>query len=699
MLDGLFKPRAIGVIGASNNPFSIGYIVIKNLADHGFKGPIFPINPKGGHIRCYRAYRSILEVPDEVDLVNISVNYKLVPGVIEECGRKGVKFAIVHTAGFKEVGGEGVAREREMVELAHRFGMRVFGPNSQGVQNSDPEVSAYANFTFVPMKPGNVSIVAQGGGMGEVLKLHLHNVGLGHRMYCSYGNECDLTMPEILDYYGKDEGTRVIMMQVESFKDPAAFLEVASRITPHKPILALKGGRTHEGSVAVSSHTGTLVDQVAMTQALFKKAGVVGFSDAAQMIKTAIALSSQNPPRGRRIGIITNTGGPGIQAVDESVERGLTLATWSEAGRRRLKDSLYAEASLGNPVDVVATAGPDHYFAAVDTLLREDGVDMVMVNFITAPFVDLDGIARRIKEAAGASEKPIAAVVMTIEKWAGLIGALRESGIPVYDFPEDAARTLAAMARYTEARERMARASAPDAAPSMAPAVDRACADAIMSRHAGKNACLPQADAFALLRSYGIPVPRYARVDAVDDLEIAVERVGFPCVLKVDSPEVIHKADEGGVALGLRDMGGLAAAFGAMQQRFGGRTASYLLQEQKPPGREIIVGEAACPGLGPLVMFGLGGIFVEVMKDVTFSLAPLTRPEARAMIEETRACSILEGVRGEPGVDLAAVEDLLCRVSRLVADFPAIVELDLNPVLTYPSGTPPVAVDVRVKVN
>jgi len=692
MLDGLFKPRAIGIIGASNNPFSIGYIVIKNLADHGFKGPIFPINPKGGHIRCYRAYRSVLEVPDEIDLVNISVNYKLVPGVIEECGKKGVKFAIVHTAGFKEVGGEGITREREMVELAHKYGMRIFGPNSQGVQNSDPEVSAYANFTFVPMKPGNVSIVAQGGGMGEVLKLHLHNVGLGHRMYCSYGNECDLSMPEILDYYGKDEGTRVIMMQIESFKDPAAFLEVASRITPNKPILALKGGRTHEGSVAVSSHTGTLVDQVAMTQAMFKKAGVVGFGDAAQMIKTAVALSSQNPPKGRRIGIITNTGGPGIQAVDESVDRGLTLATWSEAGKKRLKESLYAEASLGNPVDVVATAGPDHYFAAVDTLLREDGVDMVMVNFITAPFVDLDGIARRIKEAAGASEKPVVCVVMTIEKWAGLIKTLRESGIPVYDFPEDAARTLAAMARYTELRERPS-----DKLPDLK--VDRDCASAIIDRYAGKNAYLPQVDAFALLRSYGIPVARFARVDALDDLELGVERVKFPCVLKVDSPDVIHKADEGGVVLGIRDNDGLMEAFGKMQRHFAGRNVSYLLQEQRPAGREIIVGSAACPGLGPLVMFGLGGVFVEVMKDVSFSLAPLTRAEASAMMKEIKGYRILEGMRGEAGVDLVAVEDLLCRVSGLVADFPQIVEMDLNPIFAYPSGTAPVAVDVRVKVS
>lgn len=693
MLDGLFRPRAIAVVGASNNPFSIGYIVIRNLAAHGFKGPIFPINPKGGSIQSFKTFRSVLDVPDEIDLVNISVSHNLVPGVIEECGRKGIKFAIVHTAGFKEVGGDGIRREQEMVALAHRHGMRIFGPNSQGVQNSDPEISAYANFTFVPMKPGNVSIVAQGGGMGEVLKAHLHNVGLGHRMYCSYGNESDLTMPEILEYYGQDAGTRVIMMQIESFKDPAAFLDVASRITPHKPVLALKGGRTREGAAAVSSHTGALVDQAAMTQALFRRAGVLGFSDTDEMIKTAIAMSSQNPPAGRRLAIITNTGGPGIQAVDESVDRGLVLATWSDAGRARLKESLYAEASLGNPVDVVATAGPDHYFAAVDTLLKEDGVDMVMVNFITAPFVDLDAIAARIKEAASGSSKPVVSVVMTIEKWAGLVRKIRESGIPVYDFPEDAARSLAHMARYDELRRRPAE-QPPDLD------VDRNTAAAIVGRHAGRDAFIPQADAIALLAAYGIGVARTVAVASRGDLDRA--DLAFPAVLKVDSAAVLHKSDQGGVILDIRDAGGLRAAYEQLQARFGGPDGAAVpcvVQEQHAAGREVIIGQTACPGLGALVMFGLGGVLVEVLRDVSFGVAPLSRREACELMREIRGARVLEGVRGAPAIDAEAMQTMICRVARLAADFPAIAEMDLNPVFAYPAGQAPVAVDARIRIR
>jgi acetyltransferase len=679
MLDGLFKPRGVAVVGASANPYSIGHIVIKNLSTYGYKGPIFPINPKGGHIRSFKAFKSVLDVPDVIDLVNISVRYDLVPAVIEECGKKGVKFAIVHTAGFKEVGEEGIKREREMVELAHSYGMRLFGPNSQGIQNA-----------FVPMKPGNISIIAQGGGMGEMLKLHLHNVGLGHRMYCSYGNECDLTMPEILDYYGTDEGTRVIMMQTESFKDPAAFLEVASKITPKIPILAIKAGRTREGSVAVSSHTGTLVDQARMASAMYEKAGVVEFHDTDEMVKAAIAFSTQEPPRGKRIGMITNTGGPGIQAVDEAVDHGLELATWSEEGRAKLADSLYAEASLGNPVDVVATANADHFHAAVETLLAEEGTDMVLVFFVTAPFTDTEAIARRIKEAADTSDKPVVVVVETYSELYGLIDKLRRSDLPVYEFAEDGSRALAAMARYAELRDREV-----EKPPELK--VDRKTAEKIVSGHEGGDAYIPQADAFAILSAYGIPAPKLRALTGPEDLEAAAAEVGFPCVLKVDSADVIHKSDEGGVVLGIGSAEALTATHAEMADRFSGADPTFILQEQIITGREIIIGATESPGLGHLVMFGLGGVFVEVMRDVAFALAPLSRPEVQTLMRSIKGFPILEGVRREPGADLEAVEDLLLRVSRMVADHPSITELDLNPILAWPDGA--CAVDVRLKVR
>jgi acetyltransferase len=689
-LDGLFRPRGVAVVGASANPFSIGHIVVKNLSTYGYKGPIFPINPKGGHIRSFKAFKSLLEVPEDdvIDLVNISIKATLLPKIIEEAGQRGVKFCIVHSAGFKEVGEEGIKREREMVELAHKHNIRLFGPNSQGIHNADPDISVYANFTFVPMKPGNISIIAQGGGMGEMLKLHLHNVGLGHRMYCSYGNECDLTMPEILEYYGQDEGTRCILMQTESFKDPAAFLEVASKITPHKPIYAIKAGRTRAGAVAVSSHTGTLVDQAAMATAMYRKAGVVEFHDTEQMIKAGIAASMQDPPTGNRIGMITNTGGPGIQAVDESCDQGLEIAVWSPEGKKRLEETQYPEASTGNPVDVVATGGPDQYFHAVDTLLKEKDTDMVLVFFVTAPFVDLDAIAARLKEATSTSTKPVVMVVETYSKWYGLIDKLRENGLPVYEFAEDGARALGALTKYAQLRDRKK-----EDPPSLK--VDQGAVETILSGY--KDAYLPQAAAFDVLAAYGIPVPKVAVVTSKDDVAAAGKKVGFPCVLKVDSTDVVHKSDEGGVELSLADEAALTAAFEEMSAKFKG--ASYVVMEQKEPGREVILGATASPGLGSLVMFGLGGIFVEVMKDVMVAVAPLSRPEAREMIEGIKGYKVLAGMRGEESVDMAAVEDLILRVSRLAADFPAIAEMDLNPIFAYPEGTPPSAVDVRIKVS
>jgi len=690
-LDGLFRPRGIAVIGASNNPFSIGNIVIRNLAEHQYKGPIFPINPKAPSIRSFKCFKSVLDVPDPIDLVNISIKHSLVPHVLKECGEKGVKFAIVHTAGFKEVGEEGIKREREMVEQAHSLGMRIFGPNSQGVQNSDPEISAYANFTFVPMAPGNISIIAQGGGMGELLKLHLHNVGLGHRLYCSYGNEADLTMPELLEYYGQDEGTKAIMMQTESFKDPKAFLDVARKITPHKPILAIKAGTTAEGQKAVCSHTGTLVDQATMASVMYEKAGVVEFHDSAEMINTAIALSTQDPPPGNRVGIITNTGGPGIQAVDMSVASGLELAVWSDKAKKRLEETQYAEASLGNPVDVVATAGPDHYYEATDTLLSEENTDMVLIYFVSAPFVDVDAIAARIAEANEKSDKPVVAVICTFAKMYRLIDKLRASGIPTYEFAEDAARSLGGMARYTKLKNRE-QLPAPDSI-----TVDKDAAGAIIGKY--KDAFLSQADAFAVLAAYGVNTPKVVAVHAAGDLAAAGEAVGFPCALKVDSDEVVHKSDEGGVALNLADAEALASAFEGMQDRFAGKNASYIVSEFLPAGREVIIGTTESPGLGNLMMFGLGGIFVEVMKDVCFGLAPLNLSEAREMINGIKGAPILHGMRGEAGVDMAALEEQLIRVSMLAADFPQIMEMDLNPILAYPAGAAPSAVDVRLKVK
>ncbi|MCX6645130.1 MAG: CoA-binding protein, partial [bacterium] len=365
MLDGLFKPKSIAVIGASTNPLSIGYMVMKNLLDHGFKGTVYPINPKSPEILDQKAYPSVMEVPGDVDLVNISIKNTFVPMALEDCGKKGVKFAIIHTAGFKEIGGDGIELEKQILEVAKKYGLRLYGPNSQGIENSDESVSVYANFTFTPMMKGNIAVLAQSGGVGEVLQLQLYNRGVGIRKYASYGNECDVSMNEILKYYGDDPGTRVIMLHIETLRNPIEFLKIAREISRVKPILALKSGKTKEGLKAVSSHTGTLMEKDVTTDVIFKKAGIIRFDTQEEMIETAIALSCQPAPKGKRVAMITNTGGPGILAVDEIIQAGLELSKLDQKTMDGLREKLYPEASVINPVDVLATASPEQYGAAI----------------------------------------------------------------------------------------------------------------------------------------------------------------------------------------------------------------------------------------------------------------------------------------------------------------------------------------------
>lgn len=692
MLDALFKPKSMAVIGASNNPLSIGHIVIQNLIDHNYKGPIYPINPKSKFIKSFKAYPSIADVPDEIDLVNISIKNSLVPPIIEECGKKGVKFAIVHTAGFKEVGGAGVDLEKKIVEIAHKYGMRIYGPNSQGIQNSDPSVSVYANFTFVPMTPSNISIVAQSGGVGETLKLHLYRVGIGIRMYSSFGNEADVGMNEIIDYYGQDEGTKAIMVHIETLKDPAGFLEVASRVTPKKPILVLKTGKTPEGTKAVASHTGAMIEQETIADAIFKRAGVLRFYSQDDMIQAAIAFSHQPVPKGDRVVIVTNTGGPAIIAVDECISAGLKLAELSPKTKETLGKLVFKEAIISNPVDVIATAGPEQYGGTVQALLEDPNIDSLLLVFVTAPFVDCEEIARKLGEIGKAANKPVVCQVITIEKWAEVIRLIRKSGIPVYDYAETAARALSAITEYGKIIRRKA--------PSYKKyEVDKGKAETIMGRHRGQKKFLPQNDIFEILRCYGIPTVKTVRIDKKGELEAAARKVGYPLALKVDSESIVHKTEVGGVSLNIKDKAALTASFEELAGKFEKEKPGFILQEYLEGGKEVIMGAKGNDGLQPTIMFGLGGIFVEILKDVQFRLAPLSREDALEMIRSIKGYPILEGARGEKAVDSDKLAEILIRLSQLVSDFPEMDEMDLNPVFALEKGKGAVVVDARLKTG
>lgn len=693
MLDRLFKPRAIALIGVSGDPLSIGRQVLRNLTSHGYPGAVHLVNSRLATIEGIPVYSSILDVPGEVDLADIAVRASAVPEVLEDCGRKGVKFAIIHAAGFKEAGEAGRELEDRIVRIARVGGIRLCGPNSQGVQCSEPSFPVYANFTFVPMPPGRVSVLAQSGGVGETLKLHLFRAGLGLRIYAGYGNEADLGLSEFLDYVAADPGTRAVMVHVERLRDPARVLESAARVAARKPLLALKSGRTPEGEKAAASHTGVLAAREDLAEAVLDKAGALLFRSQEEMIAAAVGFSEQPCPKGRRVAVLTNTGGPAVIAIDECVEAGLAPPAIGPGARKALERVLPPAASLAHPVDVLATTGAGPFGEAMDVLLADPGVDALLLVFVTPAFVDSPAVARRLAVAATGSAKPVVAQVITLDPGGEVIRTLRAGGMPVFEFAETAARVLAALADYP-ARAALAAAArsvpAPVRLPGLRDVLDRRRGDGFLSVF----------DAARLLGLFGIPLAEPIPIDGRDGLEAAAARAGFPLVLKADSPKIVHKTEAGAVALGLNSPRELKAAFDRLSAVVGDDPEARLyVQSQASGGREAICGLKANPGLPPSLMVGLGGVWVEAMAEVRFRLGPLSTQEAVNMIRSIRGLPVLAGGRGRGPADLPALARILVRLSEMGMAVPEIREADLNPILVFDEGRGALALDVRIRLG
>lgn len=680
MLNTLFKPKSVAVIGASTKELSIGNRIIKNLVDFGFKGSIYPVNPKADVVRDIKAYPSILDIPGDIDLAHIVIPNKYVPQAIGDCGKKGVKVVIVNTAGFKEVGGEGEALEEALLAKAKENNIRVFGPNCQGIINTDPEVRAYCNFTFTKPEEGYVSIVAQSGGVAEVINQRFSELGVGVRMYASNGNACDVSITEVLQYYADDEKTRVIVLYVEGLSEPQKFMETLKEVAAKKPVLAMKAGRTEEGAKAASSHTGGLAKQEITTELIFKKAGALIFRDEEELCQAAMAFASQPIPTGDRVGMITNTGGPAIIATDELIDAELKIPPLSEKAKEVLKEKLYSAASISNPIDVLATAGAEHFRAAMDVMMDEEDIDSLYINFVTPFFVDTDSIAREIAEVNKAKKKPIICNLMTDKRqWTETLRVLKEGGVPCYSFPETAARALIALTRYNEISTR--EVGKVDTFID----VDKSKAENIINKakEAGRK-MLSATEVYELLSSYGIPVADWQVTNNAEDAEKAASEIGFPVVIKADSETIVHKSDMGGVAVNLKDSDAVLSTVKDMEKRFAGnKDLRFFIQKYLSGGREIIIGAKAEKDLGYLVLFGIGGVYVEVLKDVAFELTPVTAPEAREMISSINSYPLLSGFRGEKGVDQNRLVEILQRISQLVTELPVIQEMDLNPIIAY----------------
>jgi acetyltransferase len=693
MLDSLFRPKSVAVIGASTKDLSIGNRVIKNLVDFGFTGTVYPINPSADEVRGIKAYKSILDCPDNIDVVHMVIPAKFVPQAVEDCGKKGVKHIIINSGGFSETGAEGTAIEKDFLARAKRYGIRILGPNCQGIINSDAAIRAYCNFTFTKPEPGFISIVALSGGVAEVVHQAFAQAGVGTRIYASNGNAVDVTIPEIMRYLGDDDGTRVIVTYVEGLRDPANFMRTATAVAAQKPILAMKAGRTREGAKAAASHTGGLAKEDIATDLIFKKAGILSFRDEGHLIQAAAAFATQPIPKGNRVGIITNTGGPAVIATDVLVGAGCTLPPLSEATHARLKAALYPEASVGNPVDVLATGTAQHYRACMDAMMEDDSFDCVFVNFVTPFFVDNESIAREIVAVSQQRKKPMVCNLMTDkQQWSEVVRILREGGVPCYPLPGEAARAMAALVQYHLLRSRETAAVQPfsDVKPDKARKImDKA-------RSAGRNS-LAAAEVYGILEAYKIPVAKWKLAATPAEAAEAAAKIGFPVVVKAEAASVVHKSDMGGVALNLASASAVKTAAAQMRKAITAPDLRFFVQKFLPDGLELIMGAKAEEGLGHAVVFGLGGIYVEVMQDVVFNLTPISSAEAREMLAAIKGAPLLQGVRGQKGVDQDRLTEILQRLSQLLTDLPEIQEMDLNPVKAFADKV--FVVDARISLK
>ena len=687
-----FHPAGVAVIGASSNPRKLSYGIMRNLVNSPYAGGIYPVNPGAAEILGKPSYADISAVPDPVDLAVIVLPVTAIPDTLEACGQRGVKAVIIISGGFKEVGEEGEQIEARCLEIIKRYGMRMIGPNCVGLINLHTGLNA--TFIYGLPDPGGIAFMAQSGAvMGGVVDLvQGKKVGFSH--FISMGNEADVTETDLMEYLAQDPNVRVIAAYVEQIKDGRRFLEVARKVSRVKPIVLLKGGRSNAGARAVSSHTGSLAGSYAAYQAAFKQAGVIEVDSLTELFEVALAFDFQPLPRGRRAVIITNAGGPAALASDALSDNGLTLNDLEPETRATLRAALNPSAQVGNPVDILGGAEPPDYALCVKTLVKDNNVDIILPLLVPQALVNPAGVAQAIVDESRGSDKTVLASIIgdiSVDE-ARLV--LHSARIPMYTTAEAMGGVLRHMLDYRAYREQ------PVVEPTVPGCIDRAAAGGILTAAYGKES-LGEAYTRPLLAAYGIPQVEGGFAGTAQRAAEIAGRIGYPVVMKIVSPQLLHKSDVGGIRLNLADSAAVIAEYDRMMQeihaaRPDAELEGVMVEKMAPRGQEVIIGMQRDPGFGPLLMFGLGGIYVELFKDVAFRVAPLTAEEARQMITETRAGRLLTGFRGQPPADLDAVVEVILRLGQLALDFPQIEEAEVNPLVVFPEGKGALALDGRV---
>ena len=691
------RPRSIAVIGASRDRDTIGGALFRNILEAGFSGPVYPVNRSFPVVQSVAAYSSVLDCPDPVDLAFIVVPAKYVAATAKDCARKGVKAAVVISSGFAEVGGEGTRLQEELVSICRDGGMRLIGPNCMGIVNTEPGVSLNGQFAPVRPMPGRIGFVSQSGALGYAIIDHANNLGLGMSSFVSVGNKADISSNDLIQYWESDPNTDVILIHMESFGNPRKFARLATRISRKKPVVVVKSGRSTAGFRATQSHTGALVAASDVTvDALFRQSGVIRTDSLEEMFEVAAILSTQPVPRGGRVAIITNAGGPGILAADACESLGLTVPEFAPETREALRSFLLPIAGTKNPVDMTSVASADDYRRAMETVSKDPGVDSLIVIFLPPIAVKTEDVTREIMAAAARLDRKTP-VITTFMAAKGVTGQLTGDGvrIPAYPFPESAARALSRAVQYGRWL------SEPQGKRIEFPGLRRLEAAAIVSRalESGEGWLSPQ-DVEALLGCYSITRAKSAEATSPRGASEAARGFKGRVALKAVAPGLIHKTEAGAVMVGLgpTEVEDAAKEMARRLAQDGIENPRFLVQEMVPDAVEMLVGVTNDANFGPLLVCGAGGALVELVKDVAVKLTPLTDLDAQRMVRSLKTYPLLEGYRGSPKRDVKALEEVLLRVSDLVEDLPEVDELDLNPVMVLEEGSGALVVDARIHV-
>jgi acetyltransferase len=697
-LDCIMKPASIALIGASTKDHTIGSDILKRLREYGFAGRIYPINPKGGMFDGLQGYKNILEVPGSVELAVIVINAKYVLQAVDECHQKGVKGLVIITAGFKESGADGAALEKELSKKITAYGMRAVGPNCLGVVNTDPAVRMDACFAEALPQRGNIGFVSQSGALGGGILNILKDLNIGFAQFISIGNQAEVNAEKAIHYWENVDDVGQILLYMEGIDNPKAFREVASRVSKRKPILALKSGRSAAGASAASSHTGSLAGGDKAADALLKQAGIIREFSLEDLFSSAKAFANCPIPKGDRVAIITNSGGPGIMATDAICEAGMQIAQLTDETKAALRSFLPAAASVKNPVDMIASAPLDHYRRTMETVLADPNVDMVIVIYL--PFLglkDIDVAKEVMRVKSENPDKPIIGVFMTNQSFFTALSDM-DVNVPFYMYAE---RAAAALDRLN--RQRLWVSRPEGKIPSFD--ADRETVRSIFktSLAEGRDQ-LTTRESMDVLAAYGLRCCYSGFARTEDEAVAAADKMGYPVVMKMTSKKTSHKTDVGGVRVGIENAEQLRNEYRDLVAKLEAKglldgLEGVIIQEMVQGKREMVCGIATDPQYGPMVMFGLGGVFVEAIGDVMFRVAPLTDQDAKDMVCGVKAYKLLQGARGTKPADIGEIENDLLRLSQLVSDFPFVDELDINPLIISEKSGEAVAVDGRIKVR